>query len=182
LSRLSKSEEKKSSYNSSFFLNYFSQVITPSSSISSRSQLENLPLPTNDIPLKPINNSKQMNIITFFDYIINPSRSRSLQKELKAARQLGMLVGVFTVTWLPYFILFLVVAWCQQCVSDTIYTASIWLAYFNSTVNPLIYPLCNKHFRHAFRKIFYCQHAKTKLPNLNGLRELHTLYSRRHRR
>ena len=123
------------------------------------------------------NPTTKVNILTFFDYIINPSLSSSLQKELKAARQLGMLVGVFTVSWLPYFILFLVVAWCQTCVSDSVYTASIWLGYLNSTVNPLIYPLCNTHFRRAFKKTFYCQHAKTKLPNFNTLRELRTFNS-----
>ena len=139
-------------------------------------------IPQIEISLTPINETRKMNIITFFDYIINPSLSSSLQKELKAARQLGMLVGVFTLTWLPYFILFLVVAWCQYCVSDTVYTASIWLGYLNSTLNPLIYPLCNTHFRHAFKKIFYCHHAKTKLPNLNALRELHALQSIRRRR
>jgi hypothetical protein len=129
----------------------------------------------------PVDKSNKMTIFTFLNYIINPSRSRSLKKELKAARQLGMLVGAFTVTWLPYFILFLVVAWCHHCVSDTIYTGSIWLGYLNSTLNPLIYPLCNKHFRRAFRKIFYCHHAKTKLPNLGELRELHALHSIRRR-
>ena len=132
--------------------------------------------------MTPTNSIKKMNFITFFDYIINPSRSRSLQKELKAARQLGLLVGIFTITWLPYFILFLVIAWCPNCVSDNVYTASIWLGYLNSTLNPLIYPLCNKHFRRAFWKIFYCHHAKTKLPNLDGLRELHALHSIRYRR
>jgi hypothetical protein len=93
-----------------------------------------------------------------------------------------MLVGVFTITWLPYFILFFVVAWCNHCISDSIYTASIWLGYLNSTVNPLIYPLCNVHFRRAFQKICYCKHAKTKLPNLNALRELHALYAMRRER
>jgi hypothetical protein len=135
-----------------------------------------------DVPSTPTNDTKKMNILTFVDYIINPSLSSSLQKELKAARQLGMLVGVFTLTWLPYFILFLVVAWCHYCVSDTVYTASVWLGYLNSTFNPLIYPLCNVHFRHAFKKIFYCHHAKTKLPNLNALRELHALHSISRRR
>lgn len=128
------------------------------------------------------NSINKVNILTFFDYIINPSLSSSLQKELKAARQLGMLVGVFTLSWLPYFILFLVVAWCQNCVSDTIYTASIWLGYLNSTVNPLIYPLCNIHFRRAFKKTIYCQHAKAKLPNFNGLRELRTSTTAQQRR
>lgn len=117
----------------------------------------------------------KMNFGTFFNTLINPSNSSALQKELKAARQLGMLVGVFSVSWLPYFILFLVVAWCNDCVPETVFTASIWLGYLNSTVNPLIYPLCNAHFRRAFKNICYCQHAKTKLPNLNALRELQTL-------
>ena len=104
------------------------------------------------------NSEKKLNILTFIDYIIHPSLSSSLQKELKAARQLGLLVGIFTISWLPYFILFLVIAWCQNCVSQTIYTTSIWLGYFNSTLNPLIYPLCNIHFRRAFKKIFICYH------------------------
>ena len=123
-----------------------------------------------------------MTFSTFFNNLINPSRSHSLQKELKAARQLGMLVGVFTVSWLPYFFLFLVVAWCNDCVSNDVFTASIWLGYLNSTLNPLIYPLCNMHFRHAFLKICHCKHAKTKLPNLNGLRELHALHTMSRRR
>ncbi len=164
----------------SFFI--FSQITTPRSSLSSPTHRENPAIISNNIPLTPANNSNKMTIITFFDYIINPSRSSSLKKELKAARQLGMLVGVFTVTWLPYFILFLVVAWCNHCVSDNVYIASVWLGYLNSTFNPLIYPLCNKHFRRAFRKTFYCLHVKTKLPNLNELRELHALHSIRHRK
>ncbi|CAF1927053.1 unnamed protein product [Rotaria magnacalcarata] len=129
----------------------------------------------------PIDSSTKMNF-SFFTTLINPSRSYSLQKELKAARQLGMLVGVFTVSWLPYFILFLVVAWCNDCVSDGIFTASIWLGYLNSTFNPLIYPLCNAHFRLAFQKICYCSHEKKKLPNLGALRELHALHSMRRQR
>jgi hypothetical protein len=130
----------------------------------------------------PMHKTTKMNFFTLFNTLVNPSHSNSLKKELKAARQLGMLVGVFTVSWLPYFILFLVVAWCNYCVSDTVYTASIWLGYLNSTFNPLIYPLCNVHFRRAFQKICYCKHAKTKLPNLNALRELQALHAMSRRR
>jgi bacteriorhodopsin len=159
----------------------------PSSPTFNTSHLQVPTKPTNNSITKPAKNSTEdnspkLNFFTFLNTLINPSHSSSLQRELKAARQLGMLVGVFTVSWLPYFILFLVVAWCNHCVSDTVYTASIWLGYLNSTFNPLIYPLCNVHFRRAFQKICYCKHAKTKLPNLNALRELQALHSMRQRR
>lgn len=124
-----------------------------------------------------LDSTSRNNLLTFFDYIINPSLSSSLQKELKAARQLGLLVGVFTVCWLPYFILFLVVAWCEDCVSQTIFSTSIWLGYLNSTLNPLIYPLCNVHFRQAFKKMILCQHSQSKAPNFTHLRELRPIHS-----
>ncbi|CAF0896683.1 unnamed protein product [Adineta ricciae] len=152
--------------------------ITSTSSSSSPTHVDNptdtsnnqyLPIPT---PSGPINPPLKMNILTFFEYILNPSLSSSLQKEIKAARQLTLLVGVFTFSLLPYFILFLVVAWCQHCVSDTVYTTAIWLGYLNSTVNPLIYPLCNLHFRRAFKNILYCHPAKSKLPNLGTFRSI----------
>ncbi|CAF0782737.1 unnamed protein product [Didymodactylos carnosus] len=116
----------------------------------------------------------------FLVFLKDPSRAHALQKELKAARQLGILVGLFTVSWLPYFILFMVVAWCKTCVSDSVFLSSIWLGYLNSSLNPLIYPLCNAHFRHAFKKIFYCvERTKTKLPNLAALKELHSNSARK---
>ncbi|CAF3279994.1 unnamed protein product, partial [Rotaria sp. Silwood2] len=155
--------------------------------LNSSNNIENQKIISNnrhiDMSVTPIeHNDHKINVLTFFDYIINPNLSRSLQKELKAARQLGLLVGVFTVTWLPYFILFLIVAWCHSCVSDTVFTISIWLGYINSTFNPLIYPLCNTHFRHAFKKILFCKHAKAKITNQTALSELYALHSiRRHR-
>ncbi|CAF1132092.1 unnamed protein product [Rotaria sordida] len=166
-----------------FFLGRFSQTRTSSYSTSN---IDNRTINSNnhhiDMSVTRINNGNKISILTFFDYIINPNLSRSLQKELKAARQLGLLVGVFTITWLPYFILFLVIAWCHNCVSDTIFTVSIWLGYLNSTFNPLIYPLCNTHFRHAFKRILFCKSTKMKITNQSALSELYALHSiRRHR-
>ena len=64
------------------------------------------------------------------------------QKEKKAARQLGVIMCAFIVCWLPYFIVFLVVAVCPNCINGTLYHVTLWLGYINSTLNPVLYPVC----------------------------------------
>ncbi|XP_046405494.1 histamine H1 receptor-like [Ischnura elegans] len=88
----------------------------------------------------------------------NTSRKRGtdsivLQKEKKAARQLGVIMGAFMLCWLPYFVLFMVIAFCEDCVHPKIHTATIWLGYVNSTLNPILYPLCNANFKRAFKRM-----------------------------
>ncbi|CAG0880151.1 unnamed protein product [Darwinula stevensoni] len=80
-------------------------------------------------------------------------QSGALIRERKAARQLGVIMSAFIMCWLPYFILFMVIAYCQDCIDSRIHTASIWLGYINSTLNPFLYPLCNANFKRAFKKI-----------------------------
>lgn len=83
-------------------------------------------------------------------------QSSSLNKEIKAARQLGVIMGAFTLCFLPYFILFLVVAFCDNCIKPGHLTAATWVGYLNSTLNPFLYPLCNANFRIKFRNMLAC--------------------------
>lgn len=83
--------------------------------------------------------------------IKNIQQSSALTKEIKAARQLGVIMGAFTLCFLPYFILFLVVAFCDGCVDQGLLLAMTWVGYLNSTLNPFLYPLCNANFRRKFR-------------------------------
>lgn len=83
----------------------------------------------------------------------NDSDSVILQKEKKAALQLGVIMSAFILCWLPYFVLFMVIAFCSDCVNPIVHTATIWLGYINSTLNPILYPLCNTNFKRAFKKM-----------------------------
>ncbi|KAM4820996.1 histamine H1 receptor [Thomomys bottae] len=78
-----------------------------------------------------------------------------LNRERKAAKQLGFIMAAFILCWIPYFIFFMVIAFCKSCCNEDVHTFTIWLGYINSTLNPLIYPLCNENFKKAFKKILH---------------------------
>ncbi|CDQ88950.1 unnamed protein product [Oncorhynchus mykiss] len=84
-------------------------------------------------------------------------RIQSLQvhKEHKAAKQLGCIIAGFMMCWIPYFIVFMVMAFCQTCVHHNLHMFTIWLGYINSTLNPFIYPLCNENFKRVFKTILH---------------------------
>jgi hypothetical protein len=85
-----------------------------------------------------------------------PRPSSALRKEIKAAKQLGVIMGAFTVCFLPYFVCFTVVAFCADCVNSQLMTGVTWIGYLNSTLNPFLYPLCNANFRRKFRQMLEC--------------------------
>lgn len=81
----------------------------------------------------------------------------SLSKERKAAKTLGVIMGVFVVSWLPFFVIYLFFPFCKACCppSKVLVNVVTWLGYINSTVNPIIYTRCNMDFRRSFKKILH---------------------------
>ncbi|GFV43276.1 putative tyramine receptor 2 [Trichonephila clavipes] len=74
-----------------------------------------------------------------------------LQKERRAARVLGIVMGVFVVCWLPFFLMYVILPFCESCsVSNRVVNMITWLGYFNSALNPVIYTAFNTDFRKAF--------------------------------
>ena len=94
-----------------------------------------------------------------------------LAKEKKAATQLGVIVGAFIICFLPYFTLFMVVAYCgnDQCVDSRVFTITVWFGYFNSTLNPILYPLCNANFKTAFKRMLRMEVTEIPKNYENGL-------------
>ncbi|XP_038603231.1 5-hydroxytryptamine receptor 6 [Tachyglossus aculeatus] len=77
------------------------------------------------------------------------------RKALKASLTLGILLGMFFVAWLPFFVANLAQAVCD-CVPAGLFDILTWLGYFNSTMNPIIYPLFMRDFKRAMAKVLPC--------------------------
>ncbi|NXX53605.1 HRH1 protein, partial [Scopus umbretta] len=76
-------------------------------------------------------------------------------RERKAARQLGAIMAAFMLCWIPYFVLFMVIAFHGHEQFSKLHMFTIWLGYVNSTLNPFLYPLCNQNFKKTFKKILH---------------------------
>lgn len=95
--------------------------------------------------------SKKSNTVYQF---IEEKQKISLSKERRAARTLGIIMGVFILCWVPFFILYIVTPFCPTCCpSDELIDFLTWLGYINSAVNPIIYTIFNLDFRKAFKKL-----------------------------
>ena len=78
----------------------------------------------------------------------------SLSKERRAARTLGIIMGVFILCWVPFFLLYIITPFCSTCCpSDQLIDFLTWLGYINSALNPIIYTIFNMDYRRAFKKL-----------------------------
>lgn len=76
------------------------------------------------------------------------------KRERKAAKTLAIITGAFVVCWLPFFIMVMVSITCQSCaIDDDLAALFLWLGYFNSTLNPVIYTIFSPEFRQAFKRL-----------------------------
>ncbi|KAL2094872.1 hypothetical protein ACEWY4_009591 [Coilia grayii] len=97
-------------------------------------------------------------------------RTRFCLKDHKAVKTLGIIMGTFTLCWLPFFVLNVVAALCDVGDIDLTFRILNWIGYANSAFNPLIY--CRSaEFRSAFKEIL-CWGGRALLPRhrkANGL-------------
>ncbi|XP_076285604.1 serotonin receptor [Lasioglossum baleicum] len=97
--------------------------------------------------------------------VTNPSSSHSTssrrtretmesKRERKAAKTLAIITGAFVACWLPFFLVTLLRATCEACEPpELIASVFLWLGYFNSTLNPVIYTVFSPEFRQAFKRM-----------------------------
>ncbi len=54
----------------------------------------------------------------------------------------------------PWYILWPMQSLCGGCIDSTVYWWAALIVYVNSAVNPVLYFICNREFRAAFREAF----------------------------
>ncbi|KAJ1088571.1 hypothetical protein NDU88_001728 [Pleurodeles waltl] len=94
-----------------------------------------------------------------------PSRLMAI-KEHKALKTLGIIMGTFTLCWLPFFMANIIKVFYRSLIPRQVFLFMNWLGYVNSGFNPIIY--CRSpDFRKAFKKLLCCPRSAD--------RKLHTV-------
>ena len=99
--------------------------------------------------------------------------NNKLKREMKAAKTLAVVVGVFFIMWMPYFVTTTIRAFRGDgSIPDTMQRIVITLAYGNSCCNFVIYALMNSQLRNAFYQVLKGCGSRARL-DLNSTRALH---------
>ena len=108
----------------------------------------------------------------FYNMKRNSHGSNTQRKNQKATKALGVIMGCFILCWLPFFIMALLKPirlsngqLLGDFVPKWLDSLLLWLGYFNSALNPMIYARFNREFRRPFVEIlcFRCCHINDKL-------------------
>ncbi|CAH1788769.1 unnamed protein product [Owenia fusiformis] len=77
---------------------------------------------------------------------------KRIKQEKRLSKMLGIVIVCFLVCWLPFCLFWPIEAFCPDCIPLKAYEASIWMAFINSTVNPILIFTMNKDYRKALKK------------------------------
>ncbi|KAM9315050.1 5-hydroxytryptamine receptor 4 [Pholidichthys leucotaenia] len=81
----------------------------------------------------------------------------TMRREGKAAKTLGIIMGVFLIFWMPFFTVNIVDPFIEYSTEVVVWDVFLWLGYINSSLNPFLYGFFNRSFRKAFLMFMGCR-------------------------
>ncbi|XP_058654525.1 adrenoceptor beta 2, surface a [Onychostoma macrolepis] len=112
------------------------------------------------------NNSKMQEVASSHCEARTAKKPKFCLKEHKALKTLGIIMGIFTLCWLPFFVLNVVRDIYNEKfpnMDPIAFKILNWIGYANSAFNPLIY--CRSpEFRYAFKEILCLN--RSRYPNV----------------
>lgn len=109
--------------------------------------------------LKPVNEATHCTLAHSFQ-IARRKEHIAMEREARVQRVLTIITSAFLFCWMPFFlsVLFSTIFQFQWDILNSIF---LWLGYFNSSLNPILYNIFNPEFRSAFKKILLGQNHKS---------------------
>ncbi|XP_063297251.1 trace amine-associated receptor 1-like [Pelobates fuscus] len=103
-----------------------------------------------------------------FHMTLDGRKHFSRSRERKAAKTLGIIMGVFLICWTPFFFCIAVNPFQNYVIPSITVDAFMWIGYMNSIFNPMIYAFFYTWFRRALKlillgKIFSLDSSRTIL-------------------
>ncbi|GAV02852.1 hypothetical protein RvY_13366 [Ramazzottius varieornatus] len=101
--------------------------------------------------------------------------NRNTLAQHRATLTLFIIVGAFSVCWLPYFTCFTISPRYAMSTFPLMAEIFLWMGYFNSFVNPFVYGMTNREYRAAFKSLL-CRWGKPEndYPPMNTPRAIST--------
>ncbi|XP_022782843.1 probable G-protein coupled receptor No9 [Stylophora pistillata] len=87
----------------------------------------------------------------------NTQANLLLQRNIKAAKRIAVIVSVFLLCWVPYSILSIIGNLCQECLLDIpqeAFYVTLIAGYLNSALNPVLYSFNNRNFMDSYWRLF----------------------------
>lgn len=81
----------------------------------------------------------------------------AVKREGKAAKTLGIIMGVFLLFWMPFFTINIVDPFVSHSTAVVVWDVFLWLGYINSSLNPFLYGFFHRSFRRAFLMFMGCR-------------------------
>ncbi|XP_061410097.1 trace amine-associated receptor 1-like [Lethenteron reissneri] len=95
----------------------------------------------------------------------------AMKREHSAAKTLGSIIGVYLLSWLPFYMVVLFFPNFQN--SSAAVRITTWIGYISSAINPVLYATLNRPFRSAFVAVISCKvlsSTRARTMDLSGVK------------